>query len=154
MKGPSFCPSTKGTYLDTKAETAEFTRKMKIREKYYNCNFTNDALVKEKNTKPVICKNNELNRMCRQIEDIAPTKIHSVPNLTPEESQALKTLRSYDDIVIKKADKGGMFVVLDSKFYRDKMVLQDHLNTDTYEIVNKNADTKVVKKLKELTTKH
>ena len=24
------------------AETAEFTRKMKIREKYYNCNFTND----------------------------------------------------------------------------------------------------------------
>ena len=57
-------------------------------------------------------------------------------------------------IVIKKADKGGMFVVLDSKFYRDKMVLQDHLNTDTYEIVNKNADTKVVKGLKELTTKH
>ena len=154
MKGPYFCPSTKGTYLDTKAETAEFTRKMKIREKYYDYNFTNDALVKEKNSKPVICKKNELNRMCRQIEDIAPTKIQSVPNLTPEESQALKTLRSYDDIVIKKADKGGMFVVLDSKFYRDKMVLQDHLNTDTYEIVNKNADTKVAKGLKELTTKH
>ena len=154
LKGSSFCPSTKGTYLDAKAELAVFTRKLKIREKYFNSNFTNDALVKDKNTNPVICKNNELNRICRQIEDIAPTKIDSEPNLSPEESQALKTLRSYDDIVIKKADKGGMFVILDTDFYRDKMVLQDHLDTDTYEIVNENADMKVVKALKELTTKY
>ena len=70
------------------------------------------------------------------------------------EKRALDNLKTYDDIIIKRADKGGMFVVLDSKFYKEKMVLNDHLNTQTYEIVNNNSDNKVIKRLSEHTKKH
>ena len=154
MKGPTFCPSTSGTFLDAKAEITEFTRKLKIREKYFDCNYTNNALVKERNNNPVTCKNNELNKIIEQIENIAPQKISMERNTTHGETRALNTLKTYNDIVIKKADKGGMFVVLDTDFYRNKMILKDHLNTDTYEIVNKQADNKVMKLLAELTKKH
>ena len=154
MKGPSFCPSTTGTYLDSKAEITEFTRKLKLREKYFDCTFTSGALVKEKNNDFVTCKNNELKRIVDHIESIAPTKIHLKKNITPAEERALASLKLHEDIIIKKADKGGMFVVLDKNFYRDKMVLHDHLNTDTYEIVKENADKQVMYHLRDLLKKH
>ena len=75
-------------------------------------------------------------------------------NITRSETQALSALATYPDIIIKKADKGGMFVVLDTNFYRDKMVLKDHLNTGTYKIVSRFADNKVMRDLKEHTKKH
>ena len=154
MKGPTFCPSTSGSYLDSKAEIAEFTRKLKIREKYFDSNFKSDIIVKEKNKHAVTSNNNELNTIVEHIENITPAKIKLEKNVTNGETKALKTLKLHKDIIIKKADKGGMFVVMDSDFYRDKMVLQDHLNTDTYEIVHKSADNKAAKKLSELTKKH
>ena len=104
LKGPTFCPSTRGTFLDAKSEITEFTRKLKIREKYFDHSFKNEALVKEKSNDPVICKNSELNRIIN--------------------------------------------------FYRDKMVLKDHLNTKTYKIVSRFADNKVMRNLKEHTKKH
>ena len=154
MKGPTFCPSTTGTYLDAKAELTEYTRKLKIREKYHDCTFTSGALVKEKNKHYVTCTNNELKRIVEHIENIAPTKIQLEKNITPEETHALTSLKSHDDIVIKKADKGGMFVILSKNFYRDKMVLHDHLNTNTYEKVNDNADKKVMECLEEHLKRH
>ena len=36
-------------------------------------------------------------------------------NLTKEEQKALEDLRSYDDIVIKQADKGSAVVVMDKE---------------------------------------
>ena len=47
-----------------------------------------------------------------------------------------------------------MFVILDTHFYRDKLVLNDHLNTDTYERVPINTDKKVMKNLEKLLDKH
>ena len=44
-----------------------------------------------------------------------------------EEELALKNLRSNEDIVIQKADKGGATVVLDREDYNNKMI--DHLTT-------------------------
>ena len=154
LKGPTFCPSTRGTFLDAKSEITGFTRKLKIREKYFDHNFKNEALVKEKSNNPVICKNSELNRIIDHIENIAPEKVTMEPNITQRETQALNTLKSYSDIIIKKADKGGMFVIMDKNFYRDKMVLKDHLNTKTYKIVSRFADNKVMRNLKEHTKKH
>ncbi len=43
------------------------------------------------------------------------------PNLPPKEVQALKDLRSRDDIVIKPADKGGGICVLDAIDYQTKI---------------------------------
>ena len=75
-------------------------------------------------------------------------------NITQTESQSLNTLKTDPNIIIKKADKGGMFVVLDKRFYRDKMVLKDHLDTKTYKIVSRFSDNRVMRRLKELTEKH
>ena len=143
----------------TKVDTENATKlgkrlKLKIREKYFDHNFKNEALVKEKSNNPVICKNNELNRIIQQIENVAPEKITMESNITRSETQALSALVTYPDIIIKKADKGGMFVVLDTNFYREKMVLKDHLNTGTYKIVSRFADNKVMRDLKEHTKKH
>ena len=75
-------------------------------------------------------------------------------NTTLSETQSLNALKAYPDIIIKKADKGGMFVILDKNFYRDKMVMRDHLRTKTYKIVSRFSDNRVMRKLKELTDKH
>ena len=82
MKGPTFCPSTSGKFLDAKAEIKNFTRKLKLREKYFDCNFTNDALVRGKNNNAVTSNNNELNRLIDQIENIAPEKISMDKNIS------------------------------------------------------------------------
>ena len=92
--------------------------------------------------------------MIETIENISPSPISIKANLSKEESQALKQLKSYSDIIIKKADKGNMLIVLDIEFYRDKLVLNDHLNTDNYEQVPQNIYNKVILKLCELTKKH
>ena len=110
-------------------------------------------LVKEKNNNAITCQNNELKRIIENIESITPSSIQSTRNISNGEAHALKSLKSQKDIVIKKADKGGMFVVLDSEFYSKKMVLKDHLDTNTYEIVRNNADNKVIKQLAALTNK-
>ena len=50
-------------------------------------------------------------------------------------------------------DKLNVFVVMDSEFYRNKLVLQDHLNSSTYERTNGDADVKVFKEQNDLLLK-
>ena len=50
-------------------------------------------------------------------------------NFTTSERKALEDLKSDANIIIKKADKGNTLVVMSMEFYRDKLVLHDHLNT-------------------------
>ena len=45
-------------------------------------------------------------------------------------------------------------ILMSAEFYRDKLVLHDHLNTPTYCITDSNADKKVFSELKKLMTKH
>ncbi len=69
-------------------------------------------------------------------------------NISTHERNALNALNSDDDIIIKKADKGGMLVVLDVSFYKEKMVLKDHLHqTDTYRRVPYKTDKNVIDEL-------
>ena len=43
---------------------------------------------------------------------------------------------------------------MDKDFYRDKLIVSDHLNSETYCIADKDNETKVLKGLKNLTEKH
>ena len=43
------------------------------------------------------------------------------PNITREERQALQTLKNNRNIIIKKADKGGGIVIMDTSYYVDKV---------------------------------
>ena len=55
-------------------------------------------------------------------------------NISPEEELALKEILklSKEKIEIKKADKSNTLVIMDKEVYRDKLILKDHLLTDTY----------------------
>ena len=133
---------------------APFIRKLKLREKFWNTEYVNDCIVKGKSHNPVSTKNAELLKIIEKIEDIVPTPVKREVNVTNQETNALKNIISYEDIIIKKADKGGMFVILDTDFYRDKLVMNDHLSSETYEIVPEKSDKKVMGNLKKLLEKH
>ena len=45
-------------------------------------------------------------------------------NLKREEQRALQDLRTYDDIIIKQADKGSAVVVMDKEAYLQKVMRQ------------------------------
>ena len=81
--------------------------------------------------------------MINEIEGLDPEPIKTPSNVTVEERKAIKELKENKNIVIKKADKTNIFVVMDTEFYRDKLVLKDHLNTPTYEKTSADADKKV-----------
>ena len=59
------------------------------------------------------------------------------PNITKEESKALRELKKNDHIVILKADKGGATVILNKEDYIKKM--KSHLDSSgCYKKLNKN----------------
>jgi hypothetical protein len=74
-------------------------------------------------------------------------------NLSTEEDSAIKSLSNDETIVIKEADKGGAVVVMDSNYYRTK-IMQILTNADFYAEINENQDKKVLQKIKKLLNKY
>ena len=83
-----------------------------------------------------------------------PEPVNSRSNVTADERNALKDLKNNKSIVIKKADKTNILVIMDAEFYKQKLVLQDHLNKPTYERTTEDADKKVFKRQAALVEKH
>ena len=54
------------------------------------------------------------------VQTAASTNIPSHNNLTPAEKGAIQELKERDDIVIKQADKGSAFVVMDKVDYLEE----------------------------------
>ena len=92
--------------------------------------------------------NKELNEIIEKIENFEPSISENNDNLLTSERKALNDLRNNKNITIKKADKGGNIVILNSDFYREKLVLFDHLATNTYKLTDENCDVNVMEKLK------
>ena len=138
------------------ADSRDFSRKLKLREKFWGCEFEDENLVKHPSNYNPKCENPELCKILSTIEQIDPLPQHTQDNLTKSERIALTELTalSKKDLVIKKADKGNTLVIMDVPFYRDKMVLKDHLDTETYREANKNSDNEVLKNIKDLMDKH
>ena len=61
---------------------------------------------------------------------------------------------SKTSIEIKKADKSNTLVVMDKEEYKENLVMQQHLRTDTYEKADNNINKKVYKNLENLCEKH
>ena len=69
-------------------------------------------------------------------------------NVTKEEHLALKNLRSNEDIVIVKVNKGGATVVMDKSQHNFKMI--EHLTTSgSYRKLGCNTIAKVIREVKE-----
>ena len=153
--GTKFTPVSKGTYVDAKKSTEDFTRKLKIKFNFHDQDFEDKSLRRSKSTNPINVRDEEMKQIIKKIQDVEPEKIATEDNLTQEERKALKEIQENADIVIKEADKGGALVILDKDFYESKLIMADHLNdSSTYAKVNDDADKKTMSKLNKLVKKH
>ena len=59
----------------------------------------------------------------------------------------MQSLKGNQDIVFKTADKGGEWVMMDKKYYRDK-IAKEHLLSNVCKEVSFESDKKVFKNLK------
>ncbi len=134
-KGPKYTPTVSKSKFNFKSYLKDFTRKVKIHELFSDKD-TNDISIHRNNSnKQFYTQNQEINNICNFIELLQPEKMFGNDNLTSDERDALKELTSNENIIIKKSHKSGNFVIMDKSFYRDTLVLQGHLHSDTYEKV-------------------
>ena len=91
-KGPKFCPSTKGNYLDIKTDIKEFTRKLKLQEQFKDNQIIDNSYVKKKSTFTPQIKNTELLKIIDTIERCEPTEKVSQDNLSKHERKAFTEL--------------------------------------------------------------
>ena len=127
---------------------------MKLAEKFKDSNYVDQSLVKHPSISEVKTKNPWLQHMVNVLDGLEPEPINTPSNVTKEEQNAIKELKENRNIVIKKADKSNVFVIMDTSFYRNKLVLQDHLATPVYEITTEDADKKVFNEQIKLMQKH
>ena len=111
-------------------------------------------MLKQKSMKSINNKNEELNILVKNIGILEPANISSKDNLTSAERTALFDLIYNNEIIIKPADKGSSIVIMNTDYYRDKLVMEGKLNNSSYKKVDNNSDTLLVNKLEEFVNKH
>ena len=153
-RGPKFCPTKNGNFLEIKSDTSAFTRKLKLMETFHDKDFQDTSIVKDKSSYEPDIKNKSLTEIINKIEHTDPLLVKYKDNLRPIERAALEELKTYNDIIIKKADKGNTLVIMDSDFYRDKLVLQDHPLQATYQQVTESEAKHVVTLMERLLAEH
>ena len=153
-KGPKFCPTTKGNYFTMKSDTKTFNRKLKLMERFKDIQYEDESIVRMKSSYEPFCTNTELNKIINDLENTDPIYTNLTDNLTTEERKSLNELKENTNIVIKKADKVSTFVIMDKDYYKEKLVLKDHLSTNSYTKVDSLTDEKTHKQLINLVKEH
>ena len=105
-------------------------------EAFHDKTYSDESIVKSKSSWEPKVKDKYLIEMISKIEHTDPQRLQYKDNLSPAERNALTELKGYDDIIVKKADKGNTLVIMDRTFYKNKLVLQDHLLQETYKKVS------------------
>ena len=132
----------------------DFTRKIKIHDIFSNKENEDISIHRNKSNRQIYTQNQEINNICNLIELLQPHRVHTNDNLTPEERTAVEELISNNDLIVKQADKSGNFVLMDTTYYRDSLVLEGHLNSDAYEKIPIDEDKVVVQNLRKLVDRH
>ena len=153
-KSPKFCLAERGKYLESKSDVCELTRKLKIIDNFHDSDWVDKSLVKIRSTAEIRTDNPWMKSICGKLESLEPEIKKIKDNVTPEEREALESLKNNKNIVIKKADKSNILVIMDRAYYKNKLVLGDHLETPTYERVNDDIDKEVIQKQMELLEEH
>ena len=114
----------------------EFTRKLKLRERFWRIEYDDENLVKSKSNINVNTAIPKLSNISNILEQIQPIINHVNDNLTKQERKALKELQEDQDLVIRKANKGNTLVLMDEDYYCNTLVTEHHRNTCTYQKVD------------------
>ena len=123
-------------------------------EAFHDTDYHDESLVKEKSLYEPKVQNKHLTEIINKIEHTDPLLNKYKDNLRPAERTALNELKTFDDVIVKKADKGNTLVVMDREFYRDKLVLNDHLLLPTYKEVEEKEAKSVASSMEKLLTVH
>ena len=149
-KSSKFCPTPiYSDLLELEVNTKEFLRKVELKTLFTTSSDRgNQCLVKEKGAYiPPECKDPFLSVVLTQMKNVAEN-LEEYPvgrvydNMTQEERRALNELIANDDIVIKTADKGASWVILDKQFYVEAM--EKTLNSRSYKKLPLNCDFTVL----------
>ncbi|KAJ8305853.1 LOW QUALITY PROTEIN: hypothetical protein KUTeg_016398, partial [Tegillarca granosa] len=171
-KGLKFTPTPKSNPQELKNDIKEYTRKLRLTE-YFNTkdketeestadeteenrnNISKDLVWNKSNFNPKRGRNYTLDTICNKLENMPLNNDHNTKrnNLTKYESEALASLMNNDNIIIKEADKGGVVVVMDTVFYRDR-IYEMLSNNEFYKKANGNQDTVTMQKINKLINKH
>lgn len=130
-KGLNFCPTPAfSDFLDLEVNLRDFIRLLLLKDNFSSFTDTHpDYLVKKTGqTLPNDSKDMLFNgvifhirKLSEQLEKLPVDESAANSNLTSGEQHALNSLRNNSDIVIKKVDKGGGIVIMDSSFYVAKV---------------------------------
>ena len=133
-----------------------FSKKLVVQEKYFDANFSDRCVIRPTCKKYVISNNKELSDIISTINKITPSTKSTPDNLTRDERKALNEMKDIcrSSIIIKKADKSNTLVLMEKNDYENKLVLEGHLHTPTYEKAPDDANKKVFSKIKTLCKKH
>ena len=155
-RGPKFCPSTRGNTSDFCGDTRTFTKKLIIRERFFDQSWNDESLIRAPSKKYITTYNKELTDIISFVNKINPQSKEHTDNLDKGEQEALRELvaLSRSEIEIKKADKSNTLIIMDKEEYKNKLVLEGHLNTPTYERSDVKANERVYKDLVELCDKY
>ena len=135
-KGLKFTPTPKlGNTQELHEDSNEFNRKLRLAEFFDGTEDQDISLVRNKsNFIPPSKRNDALDEFINTVEKIPKTPIQSnvKNNLTMQEQEALKILRTNSEIIIKEADKGGATIIMNKEEYKEvvETILNDHWKGD------------------------
>ena len=135
--------------FDIKSDTKEFTRKSKLRERFWGVEYDDESLVKSKSNINFNTAIPELSNILNILEQIEPTINDVNDSLIKQERRALtKELQEDQDLVIRKTDKCNTLVLMEKDYYCNILVMKHHLNTSTYQKIDSNSNKRIFNNLK------
>ena len=135
--------------FDIKSDTKEFTRKLKLRERFWGVEYDDESLVKSKSNINFNTAIPELSNILNILEQIEPTINDVNDSLIKQERRALtKELQEVQDLVIRKTDKCNTLVLMEKDYYCNILVMKHHLNTSTYQKIDSNSNKRIFNNLK------
>ena len=156
LYGPKFTPTPRKDISELENDIQKFCRKLRLMEFFNDKDpTTNDSILKlPSKFNPArnrdIVLDNYIDYLTKQPLN-APNDTKG--NLSKNELQALSELKQDQTIIIKEADKGGAFVIMDRDFYEKSIT--DMLNdSKTYQKLRKSQDLEIRKKLENFSKKY
>ena len=133
-KGLKFTPTPKlANTQELNEDSNEFNRKLRLAEFFDGMEDQDISFVRNKsNFIPPSKRNDALDEFISTVEKFPKTPIQSnvKNNLTMQEQEALKILRTNSEIIIKEADKGGATIIMNNEDYKE--LVETILNDEVY----------------------
>lgn len=158
MYGPKFTPTPKENIPELEKDIQNFCRKLRLAEFFAEKEPTKSNNVCKLQSKFNPGRNRDTN-LDNYIDLLTKIPLHndenrrSQHNTSREEWQALQQLKNDPGIIIKEADKGGAFVIMDTTFYQEHIMKL--LNDETtYEKIHQDREHEAKKKLEKFVKKY